>query len=318
MNPSITTIELSAVIPPESHGLRLDQALAELFPTYSRSRLQSWIRDHHITVDGHPAIPRQKVQGGEVIILKTELENKELWQAEAIALNIIYEDDALLVINKPVGLVVHPASGHWQGTLVNALLHHLPTLAALPRAGIVHRLDKDTSGLLVIGKTLGAYTHLVKQLQARTITREYEAITQNVMIAGGTVDLPIGRHPIHRKRMAVIESGKPAVTHYRVLERFQAYTRIKVQLETGRTHQIRVHMAAIHYPLLGDATYGGRMKIPKGASDTLIEALRHYKHQALHASRLVLTHPKTGEQMEWSAPLPDDLQQLLNILRKER
>ena len=236
--------------------------------------------------------------------------------AEKISLNIIFEDEQIIIINKPVGMVVHPAIGNHSNTLLNALLYHAPQLANLPRAGIVHRLDKDTSGLLVIAKTLEAQTTLVKQLNRRKITREYEAIVQGVLTGGGTISEPIGRHPRQRIKMAVVEGGKEAVTHYWVIERFNAYTHIKVKLETGRTHQIRVHMASHHHPIAGDQTYGGRMKLPKGASEELIEGLRQFKRQALHAKRLAFLHPMTNEETSFEAPLPNDIKHLLELLKK--
>lgn len=308
-------IKLSTIIPEHLAGKRLDQAIAELFPEYSRVRLQNWIRGGQVLVDGAVKRPRDAVRAGETIQLEATLPHQEQWQAEPIALNIVYEDDDLLVINKPIGLVVHPAAGNPNHTLLNALLFHCPGLAKLPRAGIVHRLDKDTSGLLVIAKTVTAHTKLVKQLQARTFQREYEAIVIGILISGSTIDVPLGRHPVHRKKIAVVENGKAAITHYRVLERFRAHTRLKVQLETGRTHQIRAHMAYIHHPLLGDATYGGRLQLPHGASDVLIQTLRTFKHQALHAQRLGLIHPVTKEYMEWIAPPPADMQHLIEVLR---
>ena len=232
-------------------------------------------------------------------------------------LEILYEDSALIVLNKPPGLVVHPGAGNREGTLVNALLHHAPELANVPRAGVVHRLDKDTSGLLVVARTLAAHTHLVAQLQARTVKREYFAIVAGVMTAGGTIEAPVGRHPSERTRMAVVVGGREAVTHYRVLERFRGHTYVRVNLETGRTHQIRVHMAHLHYPLVGDPTYGGRLRLPADSSSTLREALRHFKRQALHAGVLGLIHPESGAALQWDAPLPADMQQLLEALRSD-
>ena len=311
-------INLQIIVPPHLAGKRLDQAAADLFPQYSRARLQAWIRDQQLQVNGHNKRPRDPVNPGETITLKAVLPAQEKWQPQAIELEIIYEDEALLIINKPVGLVVHPAAGNPDSTLVNALLHHSPALANLPRAGIVHRLDKDTSGLLVVAKTLEAHTALVKQLQARTIQREYEAIVTGHLVAGGTIDAPLGRHPVQRKKRMVTDFGKPAVTHYRVLEHFRHYTRLKVQLETGRTHQIRVHMTHIHHPIVGDKTYGGRLQLPKGASPELIQVLRTFKHQALHAQRLGLVHPMTKEDMAWTAPLPADMQHLLEVLRRDK
>ncbi|MCP3667928.1 MAG: 23S rRNA pseudouridine(1911/1915/1917) synthase RluD [Gammaproteobacteria bacterium] len=298
-------------------GKRLDQALAKLFPDFSRSRLQQWIKQGKVTLDGRPCGVRDKVIGGEWVELEAVQEAQVECHPQNIPLDIVFEDGDLLVVNKPVGLVVHPAAGNPDGTLQNALLHHDPELIHLPRAGIVHRLDKETSGLLVVARTQRSHRSLVEQLQARAFDREYRAIVQGVMTAGGTVDEPIGRHPIHRIRMAVVRDGKPAVTHYRVLERFAAHSFIRVNLETGRTHQIRVHMAHIHYPLVGDPLYAGRLRIPKGASEALRQALHGFRHQALHARRLGLEHPSTGEWLQWEAPLPKDVGELLNSLRRD-
>lgn len=304
-------------VPPESAGRRLDQVLAELFPEYSRSRLQQWVKEGRVRVDGKSMRPKDKLQGIEEIELEPVVEAEQRWEAEAIPLDIRYEDKDLIVINKPAGLVVHPAAGNHAGTLLNALLHYAPELAGVPRAGIVHRLDKETSGLLVIARTLQAQTALVAQLQARSMTREYRAVVTGVMTGGGTVEAPIGRHSIDRKRMAVLPNGKPAVTHYRVVERFRGHTDIKVRLETGRTHQIRVHMAHIRYPLVGDPVYGGRLKLPKGCSDELRQILRGFRRQALHAGRLGLEHPNSGLPMEWEAELPEDMSRLLMALRRD-
>lgn len=310
-------IQQTITIPDHLGGMRLDQALAKLLPDYSRTQLQTWIKSGEITVNGKSAKVKDTVIGGESVTLSASLKQQPVWDAEAISLNIVYEDDALLVINKPVGMVVHPAAGHMKSTLLNALLHHAPALQELPRAGILHRLDKDTSGLLVIAKTHTALMKLNKQLKARTMTRIYQAIVFGVLTSGGCVDQPIGRHPIKRKSMGVIETGKPAVTHYRVMERYRAHTRIKVQLETGRTHQIRVHMAYVQHPLLGDQTYGGRLQLPKGATPELIQQLRQFKRQALHACELGLIHPVTEEAMTWQAPIPEDMQILIETLKKD-
>ncbi len=311
-------IELQAIVPPQMQGHRLDQAAAQLFPEYSRSRLQAWIKKGELRVDGAQHRTRDKVSAGASLQVEAELEQEVRWQAQDIPLDIVYEDDSILVLNKPAGLVVHPAAGHADGTLVNALLSHAPELAQLPRAGIVHRLDMDTSGIMVVARTLSAHHHLVDQLQVRTVKREYCALCIGVMTGGGTVDAPMGRHPKQRKKMAVLAAGgKPAITHYRIAQRFGHHTRISVNLETGRTHQIRVHMAHRHYPLIGDPTYGGRPRIPKGASDELIEALRGFSRQALHARALGLIHPETREPMEFDCPLPDDILGLISILEQE-
>jgi 23S rRNA pseudouridine1911/1915/1917 synthase len=308
---------LHAEIPAELAGKRLDQVLAELFADYSRSRLTQWLKDGKVLVDGGQRKPRDKVAGGEQVSLTVELQRDERFEPEPIPLDIVYEDESIIVINKPAGLVVHPAAGNWQGTLLNALLHHDPNLAAVPRAGIVHRLDKLTSGLLVVARTLEAQTSLVAQLQERSLTREYDAVINAVLTGGGKVDAPIGRHPVDRKRMAVVNSGKPAVTHYRLAERFRSHTHIKVKLETGRTHQIRVHMAHLKYPLVGDPVYGGRLRLPPSSSEQLQQTLRRFPRQALHASRLGLQHPQSGEYMEWQVPLPEDMEQLLEVLRQD-
>jgi 23S rRNA pseudouridine1911/1915/1917 synthase len=311
-------IEIAAGVPPEMDGDRLDQAAAKLFPDYSRSRLQGWIKKGELLVDGKELRPRDKVYEGMQLSIDTEPEQAVGWQAQDIELDILYEDAHILVLNKPAGLVVHPAAGHADGTLVNALLGHAPEMAKLPRGGIVHRLDMDTSGIMVAAKSLLAHQNLVSQLQERTVRREYCAICIGVMTGGGTVEESIGRHPKQRKKMAVLAvGGKPAITHYRVAQRFGHHTRIVVNLETGRTHQIRVHMAHRHYPLVGDPTYGGRPRIPKGASDELIQALRGFPRQALHAQALGLYHPETGEEMQFECPLPDDMLQLLDVLQRE-
>jgi 23S rRNA pseudouridine1911/1915/1917 synthase len=308
-------IKLHSVIPENLAGTRLDRALALIFPDYSRTRLKEWLTSGQIKLDGHTAEPKQKVKGDEVIEILAELPPEPSMEAQDIPLAIIYEDRSILIINKPVGLVVHPAAGNPDHTLLNALLHHAPTLATLPRAGLVHRIDKDTSGLLVVAKTLEAHTSLVKQLQDKTVNREYQAIVKGECISGGTVDAPIARHPQQRTHMAVIENGKPAVTHYRILEKFKGYTRLKVILETGRTHQIRVHMAHINYPIVGDQTYGGGLKVPANTTDDRKQVLRQFKRQALHAERLGLIHPDTKEAIVFEAPLPEDMLNLLKTLR---
>ncbi len=294
--------------------MRLDQCLAEMFPDYSRSKLQTWIKAGRVKVDGVALRGREKLDGGEEIELDAEAEVVLESDPEDIPLDIVYEDDSLLIINKPAGLVVHPAVGNWNGTLVNALLNHDPNLNVLPRAGIVHRIDKETSGLLMIAKTLQAHNSLVEQLQERSINREYLALVKGWMTAGGTVDAPIGRHPVDRKRNAVRRDGKEAVTHYRLEQRFKRHTLIRVKLETGRTHQIRVHMSHINYALVGDQVYGGRFQMPADCSPELAEALRAFKRQALHATKLGLEHPETGEYCEWEKPMPDDMQNLVNLL----
>ncbi len=310
-------IHLNLMIPDEMGGTRLDLALAKLLPEYSRTQIQEWIKNANITVDNKPCKARDTVIGGEEIVMNAQRKPQPVWEAQPIELNVVYEDDALLVINKPVGMVVHPAAGNADSTLLNAILHHAPASKDLPRAGIIHRLDKNTSGLLVIAKTWHAFNHLTAQLKARTIKRIYQSIVSGLLTSGGTVDEPIGRHPIHRKRMTVSEMGKPAVTHFRIIERYRNHTRIRVQLETGRTHQIRVHMAYIRCPILGDPVYGGRLQLPRGASQPLIEKLRSFKHQALHACELGLIHPDTEKEMNWHAPLPDDFQDLIRVLKSD-
>ncbi len=310
-------ISLVAQVPDELGGLRLDQAVAQLFPDYSRSRLQSWIKSGELRVDGAQKRTRDKLMGGEWVRVEAELAVQERWEAEAIELDIVYEDDQILVLNKPAGLVVHPAAGHHEGTLLNALLHHAPEVGQVPRAGIVHRLDKDTTGLMVVAKTLEAQTDLVAQLQERSMGREYEAVTQGVMTGGGCVEEPMGRHPKQRQKMAVHPMGKEAITHYRVLEKFRGHTHIRLKLETGRTHQIRVHMAHIRYPLVGDPLYGGRFRQPKGISPELQQVLREFGRQALHARKLELWHPSREEQMSWEVPLPADMEALLAALRRD-
>ena len=304
---------LHFVVSDDCSGMRFDQVLAKLLPAYSRSRLQEWIAAGQATLDGATVAAKQKVWGGEAIAVQPQIHPAEQpYQAENIALDIVYEDDALLVVNKPVGLVVHPGSGNWEGTLLNALLHHAPQLEGVPRAGIVHRLDKDTSGLLVVAKTLTAQTNLVRQLEARSVRREYLALAWGELRYGGMVDAPIDRHPAQRVKMAVVEGGKPAVTHYQIEEKFPSCTLLRCRLETGRTHQIRVHLAHIKHPLVGDSVY---LKGPQKCVPQLRTLLNGFPRQALHATRLALEHPVSGEMMEWSVPLPEDMQQLLQQIR---
>ncbi len=299
-------------------GQRLDAALAIMFPDYSRSRLQRWIRDGRILLDGEPAKPRTRLMGDELLELTIRAESPpDEFKAQAIALDIVYEDESIIVLDKAAGLVVHPAAGHADGTLVNALLHHDADLARVPRAGIVHRLDKETTGLMVVARDLKAHKHLVAELQQRNITREYQAIVQGVVTAGGVVDAPIGRHSRDRVRMCVREDGKSAKTHYRVIERFRDHTLVRLRLESGRTHQIRVHMQYIRHAIVGDPVYGGRPRIPQQASPELIQQLRQFKRQALHAFRLTLLHPETGEALSWRSALPDDMNQLLAALQMD-
>jgi len=304
-------------VPPELSGQRFDQALARLFPEYSRSRLTLWIKEGRVFLDEAAARPRDSVMGGQRVRLEILEEALSELEPEALPIDIVYEDQALIVVNKPAGLVVHPGAGNRAGTLQNALLHHAPELAQVPRAGLVHRLDKDTSGLLVVARTLESHARLVVELQAREFEREYLAITNGVMTGGGTVDAPIKRHPTDRVRMSVREGGREALTHYRVLKRFRAHTNISVELETGRTHQIRVHLAHIKYPLVGDQVYGRRLGPPRNASPELQATLRAFHRQALHAVRLGLTHPVSGERVLWEVPPPADFRQLLAALEAD-
>lgn len=304
-------------IPAELAGLRLDQALARMFPEYSRSRLKEWLLAGVITLDGGPKRPRDAVAGGEIVSLQPQAEIVVRAEPEPIALAIVFEDEDLLIVNKPAGLVVHPGAGNPAGTLMNGLLHHAATLEQVPRAGIVHRIDKETSGLLLVAKTVQSHTALVRLLAERQISRHYVAVCNGVLTGGGTISEPIARHPVDRKRMSVQQNGKPAVTHYTVVERFRAHTYISVKLETGRTHQIRVHFAHRRHALVGDPVYGGRLALPAGASEELIHILRRFKRQALHAARLAFVHPVTEEQLEFEVPAPADLEGLLAVMRED-
>jgi 23S rRNA pseudouridine1911/1915/1917 synthase len=311
--PPATPRRHALTVPHAGAPQRLDQVLARLLPQHSRSRLKTWIEAGQVTVNSVAATePSAKVRGGETIAV-TEISDPQVtaFAPEAIALSIVHEDDAIIVLDKPAGLVVHPGSGNWDGTLLNALLHHAPALAALPRAGIVHRLDKDTSGLMVVAMTPEAQTDLVRQLQARTVKREYLAVVHGDLARATTVDAPIGRHPTQRTSMAVVATGKPSRTHVEVVSRFGAATLVRCRLETGRTHQIRVHLTAIGHPLLGDPTYrGGRV-----AAATLPPAARAFVRQALHAQRLGLLHPTSRAQMQWEARPPADFAELVAALR---
>lgn len=313
----ITNIQLTAEMPAELANGRLDQALARLFPDYSRSQLTEWLRTGHVRVDGVVMTkPRIKTTPGAIILVAAEIEPAGEWQPEAIPLMIVKEDEDLLVLNKPAGLIVHPGAGHSAHTLLNALLHKEPNLQQLPRAGIVHRLDKDTSGLLLVAKNLKSYHLLTQMIQNREIHRHYFALVRGYLVAGGCIDAPIGRDPKHRTKMAVIEKGRAAVTHYRIERRFNGYTLLDVQLETGRTHQIRVHMAHCGHPIVGDPVYGGRLQWPKNSSLELQTFLSHFKRQALHAYRLAFAHPITQELLDLTAPLPADFENLITILAK--
>ena len=325
--------ELTARIPREFGGMRLDKALARLFPEVTRSRLQTWIREGRVEVSHSPTTaagipspasrpssllsPRYAVIAGDLIRIHVPPPTDAGWMAQDIPLAIVYEDPDILVIDKPPGLVVHPGAGNPSGTLLNALLNHVPGLAELPRAGIVHRLDKDTSGLMVVAKKETVRQKLIKQLQERSVERVYLAIVNGVMISGGTINAPIGRHRTQRVRMAVSSRGKPAVSHYRVLKKYRAHTLVQVKLESGRTHQIRVHMAHLHYPVVGDPVYGGRLKIPAGASGALKDALHRFRRQALHALKLSLIHPETGKRTQWVASVPRDMSELMEMLTRD-
>lgn len=310
---------ITLTIPHDFGGLRLDVALQRLLPDHSRSRLQAWIKEGLVTVDAKPSTSKTKVWGGEKISVQVQTKPEALaFTPEDIPLNIVYEDDHILVINKPAGMVVHPAAGNWTGTLLNALLFHAPQLKDVPRAGIVHRLDKDTSGLLVVAKTLAAQTNLVRQLQARTVKREYRAIVWGQIWRNGTIDQPIGRDPRSRTKMAINRMGKPAITRYEVLERFSVQTYMRCNLETGRTHQIRVHMQFLKAPIVGDPVYGYRNIVPiRSMTQTLRDEVSQFNRQALHAIKLGLNHPATNELMEWQIELADDMKALLEAMRHE-
>ena len=310
-------IEREARIPETLDAQRCDRVAAELFSEFSRARLQNWIADGQLLFDGKQLRVKDKVFAGAVVTLRAELVDQEQWQPQDIPIQVIYEDDHLLVVDKPAGLVVHPGAGNPDGTLLNGLLYRVPEVNQVPRAGIVHRIDKDTTGLLVVAKTLASQASLVKQLQARTLSREYHAIVHgNLTRASGKVDAPIGRHPTQRTKMAVVASGKPAVTHYTALEHFDGYTRILAKLETGRTHQIRVHMTHLGYPLVGDQVYGPRQH-PSKHSTLGAQAVSKFSRQALHAARLELVHPATGDNIGWESPMPKDMSHLLDLFRDE-
>lgn len=312
------TDNTALIIPMELHGLRLDAALAQLIPQFSRSQLTLWLKQGKIMVDNRILKPKDKVAGGETIDFSVDLsslESKvERCQAENIPLNIVYEDEYVLIINKPSGLIVHPGAGNPEHTLVNALLYHAPTQEQLPRAGIVHRLDKETTGLLIIAKTLATHTNLVRQMQGRSIQRNYVTLVHGHLIAGGEIDTFYGRHPRNRLKMAVCKQGRQAITHYAIKKQYHTYTLLDVQLLTGRTHQIRVHMAHINHSVVGDPLYGGRARFPEDADEDLLLRLQQFKRQALHAKTLTFTHPESQELLTFEAPLPDDFQFLLDAL----
>jgi 23S rRNA pseudouridine1911/1915/1917 synthase len=304
-------------LPAEATGLRFDQALARALPQYSRARLRGWIESGAVHIEGRPLRPKDRVLGGEQVRIEAHLPAEIEVAAEAMPLEVVFRDRSLFVISKPAGLIVHPGAGNARHTLQNALLALDPKLSLVPRAGLVHRLDKDTSGLLLVARTLEAHSALVAQMAAREIVREYVAICAGVMTAGGTIDQPIGRHRTQRTRMAVRADGRPAVTHYRVVRRFRAHTLVRVTLETGRTHQIRVHLAHVGFPVVGDPVYGGRRRIPAGCTPALTAELRSFPRQALHAARLALTHPTTGRELTWETALPEDMQRLLAALEAD-
>lgn len=311
------TLTYTAIIPAELQGTRLDAVLPQLFPDYSRAKLQQWLVDGQITVAGQRnVLGKTKVQGGEEVILLATPAAEVKWQPEAMPLDIVYEDEALLIINKPAGLVTHPAAGNPDHTLINAVLHHCHANQLLTRGGIVHRLDKDTTGLLLVAKTAESLRYFIELLKTREISREYRALVRGEMISGGTVDAPIGRHPKDRLRQAVVALGKPAQTHYRILKRFRGYTLLQLHLGSGRTHQIRVHMSHIGFPVVGDPVYGGRLHCPPQTAVDVKHALQHFKRQALHAYRLSFIHPLTKQNHSFSAPLPDDFKDLLTLLEQ--
>jgi len=312
-------LSLHAIVPAELNGKRFDAAAAALFSDFSRGRIQEWIKSGELTLDGHAEKAKVKVFSEQELSLKAKLQVAEDAQPEPVDFEVVFEDEHVVVVNKAVGLVVHPGAGNPNGTLLNGLLYRYPELANVPRAGIVHRLDKDTSGLMVVARTLQAHTSLVAQLQARTVDRRYEAIAEGCMTGGGVIDKNLGRHPTHRTKIAAVKTGgREAITHYRVIERFKAYTHIELKLETGRTHQIRVHMAELGYPLLGDPLYGRGIRFPKGASEELRNAISGFRRQALHAFSLGFEHPATGDQVEFEVDTPDDIAQFLQLLIEEQ
>jgi len=304
-------------LPPEFAGRRLDQVLAQILSQYSRSRLQRWMEEGAVLVNGLPARARDLVTGGESVTVEARLPKETGIKAEKLPLDIVHEDSSIIILNKPPGVVVHPGAGNPGKTLQNALLAHDPKLKRVPRAGLVHRIDKDTSGLLVVARTIDAQTKLVAELGEHEIEREYLAVCTGAMTGGGTVDKPIDRHRSHRLKFTVRSDGREAVTHYRIEKRFRQHTLARVRLETGRTHQIRVHMEHVGYPIVGDPLYGGRKRFPKGATPELRETLEHFKRQALHAAKLTLTHPKSGKRVSFDAPLPEDLQGLIDMLQRD-
>ena len=308
--------DMKIIIPDRLIGTRLDSAISEMLPELSRNKIISWIKSGDILIESKSFKPKEKVLGGEIIEVNITSQESTKWIAEDIEIDIIFEDDEILVLNKPPGLVTHPGAGNTHQTLANGLLFARPDLGQLDRAGIVHRLDKDTSGLMVVAKTESAKLSLVKQLESHSVSREYTAIVYGSMVSGGTIDQPIGRDSTNRQKQAVTESGKSAITHYRVIEKFENFTLVKAILETGRTHQIRVHMSHIGHPLLGDFTYGGKVKFPKGACEELKSAIKDFPRQALHAKKLSIIHPLDNQELSWKSKLPEDLDFMIGVLRK--
>ena len=304
------------IIPKRMEGERIDIALAKMLPEFSRSKITAWIKSGEAVICEKKFKPKDKVSGDEVIILSANRNQNTIWLAEDIPINVIFEDEDIIVLNKQFGLVTHPGSGNWSGTLANALLHYDSSLEALDRAGIVHRLDKNTSGLMVVAKNQKSQKSLVEQLQNHSVSREYSAIVYGHMISGGTINEPLGRDPNDRVKQTVLRNGRDAITHYRVIDRFKSHTHVKAILETGRTHQIRVHLSHIGYSLVGDSIYGGRVRYPKRANESLKNELLNFKRQALHSKKLTLKHPKSGELLSWKIPLPEDMIKLLNVLKE--
>jgi len=309
-------LQFQMIIPEDLSGRRLDQALSQLVPEHSRSRIQSWIRDGDVTVNKSTYKQRSEVRTGDVIEIDTDINSIDKHQAEAISLKILHEDESLIIINKPAGLIVHPGAGNPNHTLVNALLNYDGNLDAIPRAGIIHRLDKDTTGVLVVARTLESHTNLVDQLQKRDIKREYQAVVCGQLTSGGSIENKMGRHPKQRIKMAVTNTGKTATTHYRIIKKYEHYTHLHVQLETGRTHQIRVHMSHIKHPIVGDSVYGNNKSIRKGVGSSLRDVILNFKRQALHAFSLELTHPMDNQKMKFTAELPDDIRSLIDALNE--
>ena len=316
-NQRMKLIQQSFRIEKNQAGNRLDHALHQLLPDYSRSRIQHWIQQGFVCLNQQTCKPRQKVYSGDMVELEVPEQTLIADQPESIEFDVLHQDDDIFVINKPAGLVVHPAAGHWDGTLVNGLLARDPRLQQLPRAGIVHRLDKDTTGVMVVARNLTAHNWLVEQLQARRVKREYVAIVRGVVTAGRSIETTMGRHPQNRKKMAVVNGGKTAITHFQVARKFAHHSLVRLQLETGRTHQIRVHMAYRHHPVVGDPVYGGRLRLPKSADAHVIAVLSAFRRQALHATQLTLEHPVSGETLSWQAGVPPDMAQLIEVLRND-